>query len=409
VARRLVVEADGGSRGNPGPAGYGAVVRDAASGAVLAERADYLGVTTNNVAEYSGLVAGLRAALAIDPDAELEVRLDSQLVVEQMRGTWRIKHEDMRRLADEARALVDPATVTWTWVPRAQNAAADRLANLAMDQKTAIVTDLDAETGRDDAAQAQPLEAGSPDADPTGAGAGAAAPVRAPRPSGAGVRFDEEQPVTVVLVRHGETTMTVSRGYSGSGEPGPPLNEHGVRQAHAAADLVDRIGRDVWGDIAYPSEVIASPMVRTQQTGGIIGERLGLPVRTDAVFQEADFGEWQGLTAEEIEERWPGQLEPWHTKANIRPPGGESIEEVGERLRRGLDELRAGGGDRTVVVVSHAVSIRAALGVTMGAQPSSWSQLRVAPASVSIIRLFTDRRDEIAVAGAPSEGWSSRT
>jgi len=391
VARRLVVEADGGSRGNPGPAGYGAVVRDADTGQVLAERADYLGVVSNNVAEYSGLVAGLRAALAIDAGARLEVRMDSQLVVEQMRGTWRIKHEDMRRLADEVRSLVDPATVVWTWVPRAQNTAADRLANLAMDQKTAIVTD-----------------AGAPDADPTGAGAAAVEPVRAPRPSGAGVRFDEEQPVTVVLVRHGETTMTVSRGYSGSGEPGPPLNDHGVRQAHAAADLVDRIGRDVWGDIEYPSEVIASPMVRTQQTGKIIGERLGLPVRTDAVFQEANFGEWQGLTAEEIEERWPGQLEPWHTKADVRPPGGESIAEVGERVRRGLDELRAAGGDRTVVVVSHAVSIRAALGVTMGAQPSSWSQLRVAPASVSIIRLFTDRRDEIAVAGAPSEGWSSR-
>ncbi|WP_426592318.1 histidine phosphatase family protein [Cellulomonas sp. McL0617] len=229
----------------------------------------------------------------------------------------------------------------------------------------------------------------------------------APRPSGAGVRFDEEQPVTVVLVRHGQTTMTVARGYSGSGEPGPPLDGTGIRQANDAADLVDRVGRDLWGDIRYPNLVIASPMVRTQMTGAIIAERLGLPVRTDATFQEADFGEWQGLTAEQIEERWPGQLEPWHTAANVRPPGGESIEDVGVRLRRGLDALLAEGVDRTVVVVSHAVSIRAALGVTMGAQPSSWSQLRVAPASVSIIRLFEDRRDEVAVAGAPSEGWST--
>jgi broad specificity phosphatase PhoE len=221
------------------------------------------------------------------------------------------------------------------------------------------------------------------------------------------VRFDEEQPVTVVLVRHGQTTMTVSRGYSGSGEPGPPLDETGLRQAHDAADLVDRVGRDLWGDIPYPSEVIASPMVRTQQTSAIIAERLGLPVRTDATFQEANFGEWQGLTSEQIEERWPGQLEPWHTKADLRPPGGESIQDVGRRLQRGLDELLAQGVDRTVVVVSHAVSIRAALGVTMGAQPSSWSQLRVAPASVSIVRLFTDRRHEIAVVGVPSEGWGA--
>jgi ribonuclease H / adenosylcobalamin/alpha-ribazole phosphatase len=230
---------------------------------------------------------------------------------------------------------------------------------------------------------------------------------RAPKPSGAGVRFDEELPVTVVLVRHGETSMTVSRGYSGSGEPGPPLNEHGRRQAAAAATLVEHVGRDMWGDIEYPSEVVASPMVRTQETAAIIGERLGLPVRVDATFQEANFGEWQGLTAEEIEERWPGQLEPWHTKADVRPPGGESIADVGVRLRRGYDELLAGGGGRTVVVVSHAVAIRAALGVAMGAQPSSWSQLRVAPASISIVRLFADRRHEIAVAGAPSEGWGA--
>ncbi|GEL94681.1 histidine phosphatase family protein [Cellulomonas composti] len=229
---------------------------------------------------------------------------------------------------------------------------------------------------------------------------------RAPRPSGTGPRFDDEHPVTVVLVRHGETAMTVSRGYSGSGEPGPPLNDDGHRQAMAAAALVERVGRDLWGDIAYPSEVLASPMVRTQQTAAIIAERLGLPVRTHELVKEADFGQWQGLTAEQIEARWPGQLEPWHTRADVRPPDGESIVDVGVRLTRVYDELLESERGRTVVVVSHAVAIRAALGVAMGANPGSWSQLRVAPASVSIVRLFADRRHEIAVAGAPSEGWS---
>jgi broad specificity phosphatase PhoE len=230
---------------------------------------------------------------------------------------------------------------------------------------------------------------------------------RATRPSGASVRFDDAQPVTVVLVRHGETTMTVSRGYSGSSEPGPTLTAHGRAQAAAAGELVCRIGRDLWGDIPYPTELIASPMVRTQETAAIVGARIGLTPRVDAAFQEADFGAWQGLTAEEIEQRWPGRLEPWHTRADVRPEGGESIADVGERIGAGLDALRAAGGDRTVVVVSHAVAIRAALGRTMGAQPGSWSQLRVAPASVSIIRLFHDRRDEVAVAGAPSEGWDA--
>ncbi|HEX5511009.1 MAG TPA: reverse transcriptase-like protein, partial [Actinomycetales bacterium] len=97
-ARRLIVEADGGSRGNPGPAGYGALVRDAATGEVLFEIGESIGTATNNVAEYRGLIAGLRAAADIDPGASVEVRMDSKLVVEQMTGRWKIKHEDMRRL-----------------------------------------------------------------------------------------------------------------------------------------------------------------------------------------------------------------------------------------------------------------------------------------------------------------------
>ena len=225
--------------------------------------------------------------------------------------------------------------------------------------------------------------------------------------SGKGVRFDDEAPVTVVLVRHGQTEMTVARGYSGSSEPGPALDETGRQQARDAAALVHRIGTDLWDDIAYPSEVIASPMVRTQQTGEIVAERLALPFSTDATFQEANFGDWQGLTAEEIDERWPRMLEPWHTEGLVRPPGGgESVADVGARVREGLHRLQALGGSRTIVVVSHAVAIRAMLGVTMGANPGSWSQLRVAPASVSIIRLFSDRRDEIAVVGVPGAGWS---
>ncbi len=133
MTRRLVVEADGGSRGNPGPAAYGALVRDGDTGELLAEDAKYLGHTTNNVAEYSGLVSGLGLAKAIDPEAAVEVRMDSKLVVEQMSGRWKIKHEDMRRLALEARAILPREQVSYVWVPRAMNSAADRLANEAMD------------------------------------------------------------------------------------------------------------------------------------------------------------------------------------------------------------------------------------------------------------------------------------
>jgi probable phosphoglycerate mutase len=134
VTRRLVVQADGGSRGNPGPAGYGAVVLDATTGEVLAEASESIGRATNNVAEYSGLIAGLQAAAAIARGADVEVRMDSKLVVEQMSGRWQIKHPDMRPLAAKARETARAlGRVSYTWVPRSRNAHADRLANQAMD------------------------------------------------------------------------------------------------------------------------------------------------------------------------------------------------------------------------------------------------------------------------------------
>ena len=105
TGRSLVVEADGGSRGNPGPAGYGAVVRDGATGQVLAERAAAIGTATNNVAEYSGLIAGLRAAAEIDPAAAVEVRMDSNLVIQQMSGAWQIRHPALIPLARTAAEL----------------------------------------------------------------------------------------------------------------------------------------------------------------------------------------------------------------------------------------------------------------------------------------------------------------
>ncbi|MFD9092000.1 bifunctional RNase H/acid phosphatase [Streptomyces collinus] len=131
--REFIVEADGGSRGNPGPAGYGALVADAVTGETLAEAAEYIGVATNNVAEYRGLLAGLRAAHALDPGARVHVRMDSKLVVEQMSGRWKIKHPDMKPLAAEARGVFAPGQVTYEWIPRERNKHADRLANEAMD------------------------------------------------------------------------------------------------------------------------------------------------------------------------------------------------------------------------------------------------------------------------------------
>jgi len=134
----VIVEADGGSRGNPGQAAGGSVVIDATSGEVLAELGVYVGIASNNVAEYQGMIAGVRRALELRPDAELRVRLDSKLVVEQMSGRWRIKHPAMAQLAAEARLILAGTPVRFEWIPRLENAHADRLANEAMDLRASF-------------------------------------------------------------------------------------------------------------------------------------------------------------------------------------------------------------------------------------------------------------------------------
>ncbi len=135
MTRTLVVEADGGSRGNPGPSGSGAIVMDRDTGEILAEIGLFGGIASNNVAEYRAMIAGVRRALEIDPDADLLVRMDSKLVVEQMSGRWKIKHPDMAELAAEARGLLVGTPVRFEWVPRLENSRADALANAAMDAR----------------------------------------------------------------------------------------------------------------------------------------------------------------------------------------------------------------------------------------------------------------------------------
>ncbi|MBA3844377.1 MAG: ribonuclease HI family protein [Actinobacteria bacterium] len=123
---------DGGARGNPGPAAYGFVLEDE-DGQVVAAEGEAIGVATNNVAEYSGLIAGLRRAIELQL-AELEVVSDSELMVKQMRGEYRVKNEALRGLSVEAGRLAQElGHVEYRHVRRAQNELADRLVNEALD------------------------------------------------------------------------------------------------------------------------------------------------------------------------------------------------------------------------------------------------------------------------------------
>ena len=132
---RLLVYADGGARGNPGPAAIGAVVFDPRTEppAVVWSVGEVIGVATNNVAEYKALIAGLAAAHELGARA-VDVRADSQLVIRQLEGAYKVKHEGLRPLYEEARRLLDRFDeVTLLHVPRGENTAADALVNAALD------------------------------------------------------------------------------------------------------------------------------------------------------------------------------------------------------------------------------------------------------------------------------------
>ena len=130
---KATLYADGGARGNPGPAALGALLVDEA-GSVLREESQYIGRATNNVAEWRALVAGLEAALGAGVD-DIAVRMDSELVVRQLNGEYRVKHPDLKPLHDRARGLLRRfARVDIRHVPRKENAGADALVNAALDR-----------------------------------------------------------------------------------------------------------------------------------------------------------------------------------------------------------------------------------------------------------------------------------
>jgi ribonuclease HI len=133
---KATLSTDGGARGNPGPAAY-AYVLEAKDGTVLAAHGEAIGVATNNVAEYSALVAGLEKAVELGV-SDLEVISDSELMVKQMRGEYRVKNEALRDLSLRASRLArDVGSVSYTAVRREQNELADRLVNEALDAEAA--------------------------------------------------------------------------------------------------------------------------------------------------------------------------------------------------------------------------------------------------------------------------------
>ncbi|MBO1333187.1 bifunctional RNase H/acid phosphatase [Streptomyces sp. VRA16 Mangrove soil] len=379
--REFIVEADGGSRGNPGPAGYGAVVIDATTGETLAEEYEYLGVVTNNVAEYRGLLAGLRAAHALDPTARVHVRMDSKLVVEQMSGRWKIKHPDMRPLALEAQTVFGsrPDAVTYEWIPREQNKQADALANKAMDEGQSR------ERGAGNGARTDHRPApdnetpGGPGAQPPVSGREeeeGATPVVTPAP-------DLGKPTTFVLLRHGETALTPEKRFSGSTGSDPELSETGHRQAALVARALARRGTI--------QTIVTSPLRRCRETAQAVATLLNLDVTVDEGLRETDFGAWEGLTFAEVRDRHPADMDAWLASQEASPTGGgESFAAVAARVAETRDRLTQTYRGRTVLVVTHVTPIKTLVRLALAAPPESLFKMDLSAASLTAIAYYAD-------------------
>jgi probable phosphoglycerate mutase len=374
----VVIEADGGSRGNPGPAAYGAVLKRADTGEVIAEIGETIGIATNNVAEYRGLIAGLTLAAEHAPDASIEVRMDSKLVVEQMSGNWKVKHPSMRPLAIEANRLA-PIGTTFTWVPREQNKHADRLANEALDGIR------DATGLREPAPASARPGASKPAAQKSAQKSAAKASEKSTGKPDRGWSPPGGPPTTLVLVRHGVTDHTARKLFSGGlTSSNPPLNDEGRAQVRATAEWLVPLRDEV-------DAVIASPVRRTHESAEILGEILGHPVELDEALAEMEFGTWDGLTFADVQEQFPDELSEWLGNLEHAPGGGESFRTVAERVLLGRDRILQEYAGRTVLVVSHVTPIKTLVADALGAPLEALFRMELSPASVTVISYFEGR------------------
>ncbi len=370
---KLIIEADGGSRGNPGPSGSGAVVIDAETGEVLAEISKFIGVATNNVAEYKALIAGLLESYRLDPEAELEVRMDSKLVIEQMAGGWKIKHPDMRELAIEAHRIIASRNVRWTWVPREQNASADALANRAMDEASDSIT----------------IPAHSVASVTTEFNHETPSSLRSPA-------VVSEPATTLFLVRHGRTALTEARRISGGSGEDPSLSAAGLNDAEAVAAAIAQIGRS--GPFAHldsPVVVVSSPMNRARETAQVIAAQIGASVEIIEELREISFGDWDGLTSDEVNAQDHELYTSWKGSWEVSPPNGESLAVFDDRIsvaRRLILERHRGA---SVVVVAHVMPIRGLISDALEGGSAAYWRLQVSPCSISAIRTWGDQEAEV--------------
>lgn len=290
-----------------------------------------------------------------------------------MSGRWKVKHAALIPLADRARRLAaDFEQVTYRWIPRAENSHADRLANEAMDDGK-LVQEIHA---------AEPAAAARPAPPAAAADTGDDSRSASARLSGSGPGWSGAagRPTRLLLLRHGQTELSVQRRYSGRGNP--PLTAVGREQATRAAKMLA-----AKGDI---SAIVTSPLGRARETAEAAGAALGIEVRVVEGLTETDFGEWEGLTFREAAERDPDLHARWLGDPSLPAPGGESFDAVRERVEAARRDLVTRYPGANIVVVSHVTPIKTLLQLALGVGPSLLYRLHLDLASLSLAEFYPD-------------------
>ena len=183
-------------------------------------------------------------------------------------------------------------------------------------------------------------------------------------------------PTTTVLLRHGDTRLSPEHRFSGRRDL--PLSASGLRQARAAACCL-ATGAPIHA-------VVSSPLQRAVATAAIAGDELGLTAVTDDDLRETDFGDWDGFTLAEIQQRWPAAAAAWRRDPEQAPPGGESFAETAHRVNRACDRLLQGHGGKTVLVVSHITPIKILLCRALSVPLGTLYRLYLGSASINEIQ-----------------------
>ncbi|MFM1992412.1 MAG: hypothetical protein RL600_240, partial [Actinomycetota bacterium] len=303
------------------------------------------------------------------------------LVIEQMSGTWKIKHPDMIQLASEVQKIAQGHEIKWMWIPREQNSRADALANKAMDESADSVVSSEGQTLRSPVAEFNQLAPSS---------------VRAP----GGVT---EPLTTVVLVRHGRTHLTESKRISGRGGEDPKLSDLGRLDARLVADALKQIGNSgPWSYLNPISAIVASPIQRTLDTANIISNELGLGVSVNENIAEISFGDWDGHTNDEVKAKWPQEFAAWQGSWDVAPPHGESLAEFDARVLKGLYEIVEEHQGKSVAVVSHVMPIRGMTRKAFEGGISAYWAPQISPCSITILRFWGKQAAEVLTVNSTS-------